>query len=232
MKSLLRSRLVLFVLTRVLAAYLWIVFRTNRWTFDGVVNFAPHASGAPAVFSFWHEHLPLMPALVMLAKRLPNYHFTPIHVLVSQHRDGQFIAEVVQRFGIKPVLGSSSRGGASGLHQLLHIIKNGAMIGITPDGPRGPRRVAAFGVAQLAGISGVPILPCAARTSRRFRTQTWDRMGIPLPFGRGVMVCGAAISVSRDGWREALPEITAAMNKVAERADLLSTPFHKYGDAF
>jgi lysophospholipid acyltransferase (LPLAT)-like uncharacterized protein len=223
MKSLLRSRLALIVIPRVLGAYLWVVLRTNRWTFDGLANFAPHAAGAPAVFSFWHEHLPLMPALAMLAKRLPNYRPTPIHALVSQHRDGQFVGEVVRSFGIKPVLGSSSRGGARSLHQLLRIIKNGAMIGITPDGPRGPRRVAAFGVVQLAAISGAPILPCAARTSRRICTKTWDRMGIPLPFGRGVVVCGAAINVPREAWREALPGITAAMNKVTERADLLSS---------
>jgi lysophospholipid acyltransferase (LPLAT)-like uncharacterized protein len=221
MKSLLRSSPVQYLLPRLLGRYLRFILRANRWTLDGAENFAPHGAGSPAVFSFWHEHLPLMPALAMLARRSPLYRAAPIHTLVSQHRDGQFIGAVVRQFGIEPVLGSSSRGGAKGLRQLLRLLERGAMIGITPDGPRGPRRVAAQGVAQLAALAAVPVLPCAARTSRRVVLNTWDRMGFPLPFGRGVVVCGPAIMVPRDCWRDALPAITAGMNWAAERADLL-----------
>jgi hypothetical protein len=221
MKSLLRSRPVQYLLPRLAGRYLWLILHTNRWTLDGAENFAPHGAGSPAVFSFWHEHLPLMPALAMLARRSPSYHAAPIHTLVSKHRDGQVIGAVVRGFGIEPVLGSSSRGGATGLRKLLRLLLRGGMIGITPDGPQGPRREAAQGVAQLAALAGVPILPCAAQTSRRIILHTWDRMALPLPFGRGVVVCGPAITVPRDAWREALPAITAAMNEVAERADLL-----------
>jgi lysophospholipid acyltransferase (LPLAT)-like uncharacterized protein len=76
-------------------------------------------------------------------------------------------------------------------------------------------------VAQLAALAGVPILPCAARTTRRIVLNTWDRMALPLPFGRGVVVCGPAVMVARDSWREALPAITAAINQAANRADQL-----------
>jgi lysophospholipid acyltransferase (LPLAT)-like uncharacterized protein len=219
MKSLLRSRPVQYLLPRLIGRYLWLILHTNRWTIDGAEHFAPHGAGLPAVFSFWHEHLPLMPALAMMARRSPDYHPAPIHTLVSKHRDGQIIGAVVRQFGIEPVLGSSSRGGASGFRQLLRVLLHGGMIGITPDGPRGPRREAAQGVAQLAALAGVPILPCAARTSRRIVLNTWDRMSLPLPFGRGVVVCGPEIMVPREAWRDALPEISAAMNAVADRAD-------------
>jgi hypothetical protein len=223
MKSLLRSRPVQYLLPRLLGRYLWFILRTNRWTLEGAENFAPHGAGAPAVFSFWHEYLPLMPALAMLARRSANYRPAPIHTLVSQHRDGQFIGAVVRRFGIEPVLGSTTRGGASGVRQLQRLLRQGAMIGLTPDGPRGPRRRAAEGVAQLAASAGVPILPCAARTSHRIVLKTWDRMPFPLPFGRGVVVCGTAITVPRDAWRDSLPAIAAAMNQAADRADQLCT---------
>src|SRR5580704_422554 len=96
MKSLLRSRPVQYLLPRLLGRYLWFILRTNRWTLDGAENFAPHGAGAPAVFSFWHECLPLMPALAMLARRSATYHPAPIHTLVSHHRDGQFIGAVVR----------------------------------------------------------------------------------------------------------------------------------------
>ena len=92
---------------------------------------------------------------------------------------------------------------------------------ITPDGPRGPRRRAAAGVAQVAELSGIAVLPCAAQTTRRIRLATWDGMVLPLPFGRGAIVCGPPISVPPHGWQSALPVIEAALSEAAEAADVL-----------
>jgi lysophospholipid acyltransferase (LPLAT)-like uncharacterized protein len=221
MKSLLRTPRAQSVLAALLGSYLTFALRTTRWTLDGQEHFRPFASGAPAVFAFWHEFLPLMPALSLIARKMPFYHPTPIHTLVSQHRDGRFIAAVVRRFGIQPILGSSTRGGAAGLRQLLAVVRQGDLIGITPDGPRGPRRQAAFGVAQLAALSGVPVVPLAACTSRRIQLNTWDRMPVPLPFGRGVVVCGPAITVPRHGWKDSVPVIAEALNQAARRTETL-----------
>jgi lysophospholipid acyltransferase (LPLAT)-like uncharacterized protein len=221
MKSLLRTSLAQAMLAALLGGYLAFALRTTRWTLDGQEHFRPFGAGRPVVFAFWHEFLPLMPALSLIARKLPFYRPTPIHTLVSQHRDGRFIGSVVRRFGISPILGSSSRGGAAGLRNLLAVLRQGDLIGITPDGPRGPRRQAAFGVAQLAALSGVPVVPLAARTSQRIQLNTWDRMRVPLPFGRGVVVCGPAIDVPRHGWRDAVPVITEALNQAADRAEAL-----------
>jgi lysophospholipid acyltransferase (LPLAT)-like uncharacterized protein len=221
MKALLRTPQAQAMLASLLSFYLVLALRTTRWTLDGQEHFRPHGAGAPAVFAFWHEFLPLMPALSLIAHKLPFYRPTPIHTLVSQHRDGQFIGAVVRRFGILPILGSSTRGGATGMRNLLAVLRKGELIGITPDGPKGPPRQAAFGVAQLAALSGVPVVPLAARTTRRVHLDTWDRMPVPLPFGRGVMVCGPAIRVPRHDWKNAIPAITKALNEVAARADLL-----------
>jgi lysophospholipid acyltransferase (LPLAT)-like uncharacterized protein len=219
MKSLLRTPLAKAALPATLSLYLTFVLRTTRWTLDGQEHFRPHGAGAPAVFAFWHEFLPLMPALSLIARKLPFYRPTPIHTLVSRHRDGQFIGAVMRRFGIVPIFGSSTRGGASGMRNLLTVLRRGDLIGITPDGPQGPRRQAAAGVAQLAALSGVPVVPLAARTTRRIQLDTWDQMPVPLPFGRGVMVCGPAIHVPRNGWKDFVPVITEALNQVAARAD-------------
>jgi lysophospholipid acyltransferase (LPLAT)-like uncharacterized protein len=113
------------------------------------------------------------------------------------------------------------RGGAAGARTLLDLVQDGVVAVITPDGPRGPRRVAAPGVAQLAGLAGVPVLPCAAQLRWRVELATWDRMVLPLPFGRGAMVCLAPVAVPREAWREALPAIASAMTAAAERADAL-----------
>jgi lysophospholipid acyltransferase (LPLAT)-like uncharacterized protein len=90
---------------------------------------------------------------------------------------------------------------------------------ITPDGPRGPRRQAAPGVAQLAALSGAQVVPLGGATSAQRRLGSWDRMMFPLPFGRGVLVCGAPIAVPRDGAEAALPGIATALSAVCDEAD-------------
>jgi len=219
MKSLLRSDPVQRLLLHLLRGYLWLVLHTNRWTLDGAEHLAPHAEGAPAVFGFWHEYLPCMHALAWRASRMPGFRPTQLHALVSRHRDGRFIGAVLKSFHIEPVHGSSTRGGAAGFREMLRLLNDGAIICISPDGPRGPRRQAAPGLAQLAALANVPIVPCAARTSGGIGLHTWDRMAFPLPFGRGVIVCGPAIHVPRAAWREAMPAITAGLDAVADRAD-------------
>jgi lysophospholipid acyltransferase (LPLAT)-like uncharacterized protein len=219
MKRLLRHPAVQALLARLLGRYLHFALRTTRWTIDSPVTFARLAEGRPTVVAFWHEHLPLVCAMSLLARRFPGYRQTPIHALVSHHRDGRFIGQVIRRFDMDTILGSSSRGGAGALRNLLASLKNGDIIGITPDGPRGPRRQAAPGVAQLAALSGAPVMPVAARTTRQVRLNTWDRMVIPLPFGRGVIVCGAEIAVPRATWRDVEPAIAAALNAVSDRAE-------------
>jgi len=206
-----------------LGLYLAFALRTTRWSIIGHEHMAPHATGTPVVVAFWHERLPLMPMLWLKARRLPDGSTARnrVHVLVSQHRDGQFIGAVVSRFALNVVLGSSSRGGAKSTRMLLNLLAGGDHIAITPDGPRGPRRVAAAGVAQLAALSGSPVLPCAAQTTRHWVLRTWDRMVVPKPFGRGVVVCLPTIPVPREGWQDAVPAIGEALTAAAESADRL-----------
>ncbi len=220
MRALLRHPTAQAMLARLIGLYLSLALRTTRWTLVGRENIAPRTLGVPAVIAFWHEYLPLMSMLMLMADDLPGQRPTT-HTLVSYHRDGRFIGTIVRRFGIEPVLGSSSKGGAASLRAMLKLLAKGDVIAITPDGPRGPRREADAGVAQLAALAGVPIVPCAARTTRSIGLKTWDRMRVPLPFGRGVMVCGPEVVVPRDGWRDAVAGIVVALNDAADRADRL-----------
>ncbi len=207
-----------------LGSYLRFALRTTRWTLHGESHFAPFAAGHAGVAVFWHERLPLMPALWDLARlRHPGLRG---HVLVSRHRDGRFIGAMLRHFAVDVVYGSTrsggrDRGGAAGMRTLLALLEAGHLVVITPDGPRGPRLVAAAGAAQLAALSGTPLLPCAAQTTRRHVLKTWDRMVLPLPWGRGVLVCGSPIEVPRAGAEAALPSIEAALSEAAERADRL-----------
>jgi lysophospholipid acyltransferase (LPLAT)-like uncharacterized protein len=209
------------LLAWLLGAYLGFCYRTSRWSLLGAEHLEGLATARqPMLLAFWHERLPMIPMLWRLAqRRFPQVAGWRPHVLVSQHRDGRFIGEVVARFGLATVHGSTSRGGAAGLRGLLRVVKGGDPVAITPDGPRGPRRQAAEGVAVIAGLAGVPVLPLAAATTRHRLLPSWDRMMLPLPFGRAVLVCGPAIEVPREAAAEAVPAIEAALNAACDRAD-------------
>jgi lysophospholipid acyltransferase (LPLAT)-like uncharacterized protein len=222
LKRLLRRSAVQAVLAWLLGRYLQLALGTTRWTLLGAEHFEPYRTGTPVVAAFWHEVLPLMPALWTRARDA-----TPglrLQVLVSRHADGRFIGDIIARFGLEVAHGSSARdgrarGGATGALSLLASLEEGCQVAITPDGPRGPRRVAAPGVAQLAGLSGRMVLPCAAASTRAVTLPSWDLMQLPLPFGRGVLVCGPAIAVARESWQDSLPVIAAALDAVRARAE-------------
>jgi hypothetical protein len=74
-------------------------------------------------------------------------------------------------------------------------------------------------VAQLAGLSGAPVVPVGAMLRPSRRLGTWDRLIFPFPFGRGVLVLGAPISVPREGWDASLPAIEAAITAAQLRAE-------------
>lgn len=221
LRKLIRHPATQSALAWLLGTYLAFCYRTARWSMLGHDNAAQFASqGRPVIIAFWHERLPMMPMLWTAVHRIfPEAKDWQPHVLVSRHRDGRFIGDVVSRFRLTMVHGSTSRGGASGMRSLLRVLQGGSPIAITPDGPRGPRRKAADGVAQLAALANVAVLPTAAAATRHRILPSWDRMMLPLPFGRAVLVCGAPITVPRTDALAALPEIEAALNAACDTAD-------------
>jgi lysophospholipid acyltransferase (LPLAT)-like uncharacterized protein len=219
MKRLLRGVAVRRALAWLLGVYLGVALRTTRWTVQGEGHLAPFLADGPLIVAVWHERLALMPALWLRARRRTEVRGRRVFLLVSRHRDGQLLGTILRRFGLGVVLGSSTRGAVAGLKGSLDRLAGGAVVGITPDGPQGPARVCAPGVAALAALAGAPVLPCAAQIGWRVTLRSWDRMVLPLPFGRGVVVCGPPIAVPRAGWQACLPAIGAALDAAAAEAD-------------
>ena len=140
-------------LARLLGRYLAFTYRTTRWTFQGLEHLERTTKGgAPGLVCFWHERLMMAPMLAIRAQA--EGATMPTHVLVSGHNDGRFIGQTVGRFGLGTVIGSSSKGGSGSLRNMLLLLRGGSNIVITPDGPRGPPKYAATGVAQLAAATG------------------------------------------------------------------------------
>lgn len=154
------------------------------------------------ILGFWHESM----GLAGCHYRGRNY-----HTLTSYSFDGEMAARVIHWFGEEAVRGSSSKGGADGLHQLEKAIALVEGIGITLDGPRGPRRAAKPGAAILAARSGVRLLPNAFVPERARRLHSWDRFPIPRPFSRIVVAYAPPIEPPADGSPESVEQVRAQL---------------------
>ena len=215
-RLLLRSGGLRRVLCWVIHLYIRFVYATNRWTVVG--GEVPHrlrAEGKSFILAFWHGRLMMIP---MAWQRL-----APMHMLISAHRDGRIIADAVTYFGVQSIAGSTKRGGTAALRMMVKRLDAGDCVGITPDGPRGPARVASSGVVNLARLAGVPVVPVVFATSARRVLRTWDRFHLALPFGRGAFVWGEPIEVAADldaaGVEEARLLVESRMNEIAAQAD-------------
>ncbi|MBM3506125.1 MAG: DUF374 domain-containing protein [Alphaproteobacteria bacterium] len=220
-KKLLDLEAVRGALVRLTALYMRFAYATSRWEVrNGDIPQGYWDRKQPFILGFWHGRL-LMPCFAW-DKRFP------MHVLISRHRDGELITRTLERFGIGTVRGSTKEGeGARALREMVRLLKSGAYVAISPDGPRGPRmRVASDGIVSAARLAGVPIVPMAVGTSRRKLLNSWDRFLLPLPFSRGVFVWGEPIVIPRDADRDACAaaqaQIEAAITFVTNTADRLT----------
>jgi lysophospholipid acyltransferase (LPLAT)-like uncharacterized protein len=196
-------------------AYVSLVGLTNRLTtVRGEIQERMKARNQRFIYAFWHQR---------------QVYFTWAHrgvgaaVLVSRSKDGEMIAETMRLSDIGAVRGSSSRGGAAAVLQLIEVLKSGLDIGITPDGPKGPAREVKDGAIFLAQKLGVPIVPITNALSRKLEIKkAWDRFQVPLPFGRAVVAYGEPITVGPDDDLAAkAAELKASLDKITAEADRL-----------
>src|SRR5205823_7934692 len=150
------------------------------------------------IYAFWHEGL-----LAPLATR-PR-----IRVLISQHTDGELIAQICERLSIGVIRGSTARGGCQALLQMIRDAGDSTHLGITPDGPRGPRRELKPGVVMVASQSGLPIVPVGIGFVRAWRVKSWDRFAVPWPGSTLVGVIGLPIVVPGNLDRRGLNDWTS-----------------------
>lgn len=145
-------------------------------------------------FSMWHDHI------VLAAFSLRTYSLAG---LISQHRDGGYLADSVMMAGIRPVRGSTSRGGLEAVREILSLPE--LHLAMTPDGPRGPRRQMKEGIIYISSRSGRPAVPCALLADRFWSVGGgWTDMIIPKPFSRVVLIAGTPLVVPEETPREDL----------------------------
>ena len=199
------------IISFAIAALIRLVGVTLRYRADdrsGVVENPPEGS---MIWGFWHNRVFVAPLIYKRFLRSRSG-----RVLTSPSGDGEIIAQVMARFGVGSVRGSSNKRPAAALRELVAWLKRGDDIAITPDGPRGPVYQLQPGVIKLAQLSGVPILPIRIRYSRAITLKTWDKFQIPLPFSRVDVVFEPLREIPRRMDEEGFEAERAGLEKILQ----------------
>jgi hypothetical protein len=212
-----KDRIIIWIISRAAALFILLLGHTWRVRWFGQEQLrTARINGGNVIYAFWHGRM--LAFCFSHRRRL-------IHIMVSEHRDGEMIARAVDLLGFVPVRGSTTRGGLRALLQMADRVSAGYDVAITPDGPRGPRFEVQQGVITLAQRTGMPIVPVTNSASFRKTLSSWDRYIIPLPFSRVVILHGEPISVPRqltpEGMEEKRTQLEVALQALTRQADEL-----------
>jgi lysophospholipid acyltransferase (LPLAT)-like uncharacterized protein len=206
------AALAVFTLIRVVAA-------TIRFRLRDPAGIASNLSESAFIFAIWHNRLALSLVLYhrWFLRTRPQRRMA---ALVSASRDGGFLASILERFGVQPVRGSSSRRGPQALRELVSWGERGYDLAITPDGPRGPRYVVQEGAVALAQLTGLPVVPASYHLRWKVCARSWDGFQIPIPFtscelrlSEPLRVPREADAAARERFRQELEQAMLALTE-------------------
>lgn len=159
------------------------------------------------VFVSWHNQQFILPQLRKGGD---------VHTLVSDSRDGDYMAWLVKSFGKIPIRGSSSKKGVRALKQMIRLLKSGEELAIATDGPRGPAFEVKPGVVQLAQLTGAPVIALAYDASKKKQFSSWDQSFIPLLFGELSIVFDEPLYIDKS------LSLEQGLDLVKQRLDLVN----------
>lgn len=178
--------------------------------FDGAESYM--RARKPLVMVTWHGRL--------LGS---TYHCRKRNVvaMISQHRDGELVSQVVEKIGYETVRGSSTRGGSSAALGMIDKVRAGQTAAMIGDGPRGPIYKLKPGAAYIALASGADVMPVIFAANRAWVFRSWDRFTVPKPFARVFLYYGQAIAHPGEGadLREFTRKIEDALEALRLRAE-------------
>jgi 3-deoxy-D-manno-octulosonic-acid transferase len=206
---------------RALASMISLVKRTSRAVYEPENALVRLAGDHPCIVAVWHGQF-------MMSSGFRPSPETKVAAMVARHGDAELIGAAMARFGVELIRGAGAggrrkdRGGAYALRQAVRYLKDGYSIVMTADVPPGPARRAGMGIVMMARLSGRPIVPCAAATSRFKSLNTWSRMTINLPGSKLAYVAGDPIWVPPDAGETELEvaraQLERALNAATARA--------------
>ena len=189
MKKLFRTNMFIRIIAKLLSTYIKLIKLTCKIEFDGRDIFLNNIKKDQAIiFCFWHSRL-------LLGTFLPfGQYKDTVSTIISEHGDGEIIAQVIKNFGFKSIRGSSNKngrdkGGTKVLIKAIQQLKANKSIAITPDGPRGPREKMNESIFLMRNKSNAVIIPLYYDASRKYTFNSWDKFIIPKFFSTITIKC-------------------------------------------
>jgi len=175
-----------------------------------------HPNGA-YLFAIWHQNA----ILGML-----NQRGIPHSIIISQSKDGEFVAYAAEKMGFTPVRGSSTRGGVAAKDMMKDLLHKGLPGAITVDGPKGPAKTIKRGIIDLARETGAQIVPIAPIPKNHWTfTKSWDQFRLPKPFTKVIVCYGNPIAIPADTSNEQMKEF---QEKIAMELELAEAEARKF----
>jgi lysophospholipid acyltransferase (LPLAT)-like uncharacterized protein len=140
-------------------------------------------------------------------------------VIISQSNDGEMQSKIFKRLGFDIIRGSTGRGGVRAAVEAIRVLKDGGIMALTPDGPRGPSGVVQGGVMLMAQKSGAQLVPVGISARPRLFAKSWDRYMLPLPFGRAVFIYGEPIHVPKSSSEDEVEAIRLRLETEIHRLE-------------
>ena len=198
LKQLLKNSLIKKFLSICGALYIYFVFISSKKKFINKNNLDKLLNeDISFIYALWHDQLLLSPLTWQSKKR--------IDILISKHRDGDMIADLIKFHGFNSIRGSTNnpnkekeKNTLTSVRKILKSLKNNISIGITPDGPRGPRHKVGEGTINISRISNKKILPMSLACKKKWVLNTWDKFIVPKPFNEICIVWGEPLDPKYD----------------------------------
>lgn len=184
-----------------MGGYLALNLRTIRWRHHGLEQVEPFLAGEGGLIGLmWHGRIPLSLSVA------PQWWRRRTKIMVSPSADGEITAIALARNGFGSIRGSSAKKGdaakaravVAAFRESLDWVSGGGALIISPDGPRGPHEVVAPGAVQIARRTGAPVFLSGIACNPAIRLDSWDRVMMGLPFGRGAVVWEGPLHVPAD----------------------------------
>ena len=189
-KIILKNIFVQHLLAFITSIYIYFVRFTSKIIIEN--SSSPNyfwKNNKPFILAFWHSQLMMISFSWKISHK--------INILASGHSDGRFGSIVGKYFNLKNIQTSNKNKDIS-LRPIFKLLKENKYIGITPDGPRGPKEKVSEGIIKIAKTAKVPIITVGFCSSNNLKLNSWDSFLVTLPFSKCSFVWGEPIQISQD----------------------------------
>ncbi len=217
MKRIFKHKYFQLFLGWVISFYIKICFQTSIWlTKNSEIVEKLLKKNKSFMICFWHNRL----LMTVFCWKWPH----EFKMLISGHSDGKIISNAISNFGIQTISGSARKNNVSSLKEILKQIDDNSIIGITPDGPKGPNEEVKMGLISLLKKTNVPVLPLSYSAKFKFKLKTWDKFIFVTPFNKFVAVWGNPLQFDKN---KTLAENKLILEKEMKRVTMLSDNLSK-----